>query len=135
MQFTRKKAVVSATVVLLVYFSGVITRLQYGIRVVIQNQSRESLRQVTLRLEHGQKYSLGNLDSGKRTAVFVDPVGEDSIRLQFLDQENGQMTAVIAGYVESGYSGVISVRVDPQDRIISKDNSFGAYNWKSWWAF
>jgi hypothetical protein len=122
-------------VAILLYCSGVIARQQYGTRVVVQNQSRESLRQGTLTLEHGQKYPFGNLDSGKHTALFVDPVGEDSIRLEFVDQENGKMTAVIAGYVESGYSGDITVRVDPQERVISKDNSFAAYNWKSWWAF
>ncbi len=136
MQFNRKLrfALVIAGAVLL-YCVGVIARQHYGIRVIVQNSSGQVLHQVTVKLEHGKEYALGDIIEGTHRTIFVEPAGEDSIRLEFIDAANSKHIDMLAGYVENGYCGDVTARIWQGERLSLSDESFAAYNWKSWWGF
>ena len=119
----------------LFYLSGIVTRQHFGVRVEVRNESGHALRQITVKLERGKEYILGEMPVGSRKAVYVEPAGGDSIRLEVVDSSNLKHTDVIAGYVESGYCGDVSAEITLDGRVIAADHSFAPYNWKSWWAF
>lgn len=122
-------------VLVLFYLSGIIARQHFGLRIHVRNSSGHALRQVTVKLEHSKEYRLGDMAVGSRKTIYIEPAGGDSIRLEVIDANNVQHTDLIAGYVESGYRGDVSVQIAPGGRIVSVDHSFAPYNWKSWWAF
>ena len=99
-------------------------RQRYGVRVSIQNSSSELLRQVTIKLEHGKEYPLGDIAPGKRRAIFIEPTAEDSIRLEFRDTKNFTQSEVVAGYVESGYCGDVRSQVLSGGHLRTEDDSF-----------
>jgi hypothetical protein len=108
----------------LAYSAGIAVRQRYGVRVSIQNSSSELLRQVTIKLEHGKEYPLGDIASGKRRAIFIEPTAEDSIRLEFRDTKNFTQSEVVAGYVESGYCGDVRSQVLSGGHLRTEDDSF-----------
>jgi hypothetical protein len=136
MQLNRKlrfALIITAAVVL--YCAGVIVRQRYGVRVIVRNSSGRVLHQVTVKLEHGKEYALGDIIEGKHRTIFVEPAGEDSIRLEFIDAANSKHIEMLAGYVESGYCGDVKARIRAGERIDLSNKSFAASNWKSWWGF
>ncbi|MFB3920372.1 MAG: hypothetical protein ACE145_01545 [Terriglobia bacterium] len=121
---------------ILVYVAGVITRHQYGIAVDVRNESSTILRGFSVKVEsRGKRYPLPDLEPGKITRVYVDPVTESSINLEFTDAQNEHHSDVLAGYVESGYCGTVTARVLVDNKVISKDDSFRILYWKSWLEF
>ena len=90
----------------LLYVAGVIVRQQYGIGVVVRNQSGETLKQVGVKFDsRGKTYSMPDLAPNERRRVFVQPVGESSIEVEFTDASGKPHVEVVAGYVEFGYCG------------------------------
>lgn len=122
-------------VLVLFYLSGIVTRQYFGVRVEVRNKSGHALRHVTVKLERGKEYILGEMAVGSRKAVYAEPAGGDSIRLEVVDSSNVKYAHVIAGYVESGYCGDVSVEITPDGRVIAADHSFAPNSWRSWWAF
>jgi hypothetical protein len=129
----RFALIIAAAVVL--YCAGVIVRSRYGVRVVVWNTSGQALHQVTVKLEHGREYALGDIIQGKQRTIFVEPAGGDTIRLGFNDAGNSMHISMLANYVESGYCGDVTARIYSDERLSVSDKSFAAYNWKSWWGF
>ncbi|HEX7287309.1 MAG TPA: hypothetical protein VF532_14075 [Candidatus Angelobacter sp.] len=119
----------------LLYSTGVLVRQRYGISVSILNRSAQPLHQVAVKLEYGKEYPLGGIGPGKHKRVFVIPRGGDSIRVDFLDDQNVRHSKLLAGYVEAGYCGHVSAEVVPDNGVIAQDHSFVLYNWKSWLSF
>ena len=120
---------------LMLYFSGVVVRSRYGLRVVIANQSGEALRDTVVALESKREYRIGALSQGGSKTVSVEPAGGDSIRLQLTDTNNLRRDQLIAGYVENGYCGEVKIKVLHDGRVLAKDESFLYYNWWSWLGF
>jgi hypothetical protein len=121
---------------LLVYFSGVVVRSRYGLRVVIANQSGATLRDAIVALESKKEYRLGAVSQGRSKTVYVEPAGKDSIRLQFTGANNVRRDELIAAYVENGYCGEVRVKVLPDGRVLANDESYALYhNWWSWLGF
>jgi hypothetical protein len=120
----------------MIYAVGQAFRLSYGTRVVVRNESKETLHNVNVRVEHrGGRYYLPDLQPGQRKRVFVKAVGESSIMLEFMDSKNIQRTAMIAGYVESDYCGTTTAIIHDPGRIEVHDDTFGVICWKSWFEF
>jgi hypothetical protein len=108
------RIIVSLTALLLFYILGIFVRGQYGIRMLISNQSGEILRRVKLNVEKiGPRYDLGDLANGVRKHIFVQPRADSHVSLEFLDARNMQHTEVVVGYVEAGYCGSVTATVQP----------------------
>ena len=122
-------------VAVLFYLSGIVTRQHFGVRVEVRNNSGDALRQVTVKLEHSKEYRLGEMAVRSRKTIYVEPAGGDSIRLEVVNSSDVKHTDLIAGYVESGYCGDVSVEITRDGRVIAADHSFAPCHWKSWWAF
>ncbi len=102
----RTRLGLAVTGLVLLYVAGIIVRQQYGIGVVVLNKSEETLRQVSVKFDsRGNTYSMPDLVANERRRIFVQPVGESSIEVQFTDASGRPHVEVVAGYVESGYCG------------------------------
>jgi hypothetical protein len=121
---------------LLLYVVGVIVRKQYGIGVVVRNESGETLRQVSLKVEsigdRGKRYNLRDLTSGGYVRVYAQPVTESHINLEFMDARNKLHTETVVGYVEAGYCGIANATILPGDKINTISDPAC---WKSWFDF
>jgi hypothetical protein len=106
---------------LLFYVMGVIVRQQYGIAIAVRNESGEELRQVSLRIEsigdRGKRYDLPDLASGDRARIYVSPVTESHINLEFTDARGKLHVETPVGYAEFGYCGNVKATVLTGDRI------------------
>ena len=121
---------------LLLYVVGVIVRQQYGIGVVVRNESGETLRQVSLKVEsigdRGKRYNLLDLTSGGHARVYAQPVTESHINLEFMDVRSKLHTETVVGYAEAGYCGNAKATILPGDRV---DAISDLVCWKSWLDF
>ena len=126
-----------AVVSLLVFYVvGVIVRNQFGVRVIVSNESGEALRQVSLKVEtRGKRYSLPDFAAGQHRRVFVEPVGESHINLEFLDARNKVHSELVVGYVETGYCGTAKAVILPEGRVESTDFIPELVCWKGWLGF
>jgi hypothetical protein len=122
-------------IILLVYVAGASVRSRSGIRIAIQNTSGSTLENVVVKLENKPPYIVGKISSGYTRNIFLLPGAESNIRLDFNDSSGARHTAIIAGYVESGYCGEINTQILPGLKIESRDQSFAEWNWKSWYGF
>jgi hypothetical protein len=135
----RSRTIRSVLVVVglfLFYVLGVIVRQQYGIGVVIRNESGETLRQVGVKVEtKGKRYGLPDLAPGDRRRVFVQPVGESSIDIQFIDAGGKPHVELMVGYVESGYCGNAKATILPGGRTKLTEDIDPLFCGKSWLDF
>ena len=133
---SRPSRILLALLILfLLYVSGVVVRHLYGIMVVVDNESGEVLREVAVKVvAKGKRYPLPDLEPGQTRRVFVKPVGESAIDLEFTGSKNLRHTEMLAGYVEDGYCGKATATVYPS-RVESRDDTFGIIYWKSWLDF
>jgi hypothetical protein len=123
-------------ILLLFYIAGVFARYRYGIAVVIHNQSEETLRNVSVKVDYkGRHYPLSDLRPGQSNRIFVDPAGESSIKLEFTDQGNRRRWEMLAGYVEEGHCGTATALVVSPDHVNAHDNTSRLFYWKSWLEF
>ena len=106
-----------------------------GIRIIVQNESGTNLKNTNILLENGDSYPLAEIAVDKTKKIFVVPGSESNIRLEFADPNGRQHSEIVAGYVENAYCGDVTVRVTSNLKVISNDNSFAMWNWKSWYGF
>jgi hypothetical protein len=121
---------------LTLYVAGVLVRSRYGIEVFARNESRETLRDVSLKVEsRGARYVLPDLANGKTRRVFVHAVGESSIVLEFSDEHGQRHREMVAGYVEDGYCGVDTITVWPGGAVETHEDNYRMVCWRSWLEF
>jgi len=120
----------------LLYATGIFVRERYGIGVVIRNDSEETLRQVSVKVESlgdsGQRHSIPDLAPGDWQRVFAQAVTESHINLEFTDSRGKLHVETVFGYSESGYCGTASAIVLTGDRA---DTISNLQCWKSWLGF
>jgi len=121
--------------IFLFYGIGIFARSNRGIRVIVQNESGTSLNNANVILEYGDPYLLGNLAAGKTKKIFIVHGADARIRLEFADPKGQRQSEIVAGYVENGYGGDVTVRILPNSSVRSRDDSFAMLNWKSWYGF
>lgn len=129
------KSATLAISIFLFYGVGMFVRSNKGIRVIVQNESGMSLKDANVILEYDDPYLLGDIAAGKTKKAFIVPGADSSIRLEFAAQKGQRQSAIVAGYVENGYCGDVTVRVLPNISVMSQDDSFAMLNWKSWYGF
>ena len=120
----------------LFYVLGLFVREQYGIAIVIQNESGGALRRIRVKAEPtGRVISLGDLANEQHTRVFVEPRTESHIRLGYTDASGQPHVEIVVGYAEAGYCGEAEVKVLPGDKATSKENIDPVICWNSWLGF
>lgn len=128
--------VLIAVGVLLVFVLGFIVRQRYGIRVDIRNQSVETLARPRLKVEcfgrQGKDYILPDLPAGAHARVYVQPLTESSISLEFADAKGIVHIETIVGYAEGGYCGTAMSTISSEKKVHSI-STLGC--WKSWFDF
>ncbi len=121
---------------LALYFAGVLVRARYGIEVVVRNESRETLRDVSVKVEpRGARYVFPDLADGKTRRVFVHALGESSIALEFSDERGRPHREMVTGYVEGGYCDVDTITVWPGGSAETHEDNFRLVCWRSWLEF
>jgi hypothetical protein len=81
-----------------------------GVKAVVRNAGGETMKDVHV-LVRGRTYALGDILPNQVRSVRVKPVGESSITIQYTDATGASRSAEADCYIESGYSGSISVDV------------------------
>src|SRR5205807_7009880 len=85
----RNRALLAFLVFLVVYISGVIARGRYPLLIVIHNESGETLRKVSVKVDYrGNLYPFRDISPGETRRAFVQPVGESIVNLKFTDARN-----------------------------------------------
>jgi hypothetical protein len=131
----RKRALLAFLVFLAVYISGVIARDRYPLLVVIHNESGETLRNVSVKVDYkGNLYPLRDMSPGETRHAFVQPVGESTINLKFRDVRNIDHIEMLAEDVKND-RGTATVTVLPGGRVGVEDDVLRFFQWKSWFAF
>ena len=120
----------------MLYSIGLLVRRNYGISVVVHNTSQETVSQVSVKVEslgnRGGRYELPDLRPGDQKRIFVRPVTESHINLEFTDFNKKHYSETVYGYDESGYCGAAEVTILPQNRVVSH---IAPACWKSWFDF
>ena len=121
---------------LLFYVMGVIVRRQYGIGISVRNESGETLRQICVRVEsiadRGKRYTLPDLVSGGCAHIYVSPVTESHVNVEFTDARGKLHVETMVGYAESGYCGTAKLTILSGDRV---DTDSKLVCQKSWLDF
>jgi hypothetical protein len=121
--------------VLLLYVIGVFVRGHYGISVSVRNSSGQMLRQVHIQVPaRGTEYDLGQLATGARVRIFVQPRAESHIALALVDA-SGPHVETIVGYVEAGYCGEADVEILPGAKVTSVERIDPICCKRSWLDF
>ncbi len=118
---------------LTLYISGIVVRERYGLRVTVRNQGSGILRDVGLKVqERGGKYPLGDIRPGDQKRLFVQPVTESHIDVEFVGADNVVHSETIVGYAEAGYCGSVTVtmRTAARSEVNSRLDC-----WRSWLEF
>jgi hypothetical protein len=132
---SRKMSFALVVGVFLFYVIGIFVRSSQGIRLVLHNESGAILKNATIRFENEKQYSLGEIAPGKTRKLFVISDSKSNIRLNFADPNGLIHSEIVAGYVENGYCGDVTVQVQPDLRVKLLDESLELWNWKSWYGF
>ena len=121
---------------LLLYIAGIAVRSRFGIRVVISNLSGETLRNVVVKVEErGNRYGFADLEPGDRKRIWVQPVTECHIKVEFVDAKNKPHGETIVGYAEGGYCGSATVNILPGNRVESSEHLEPFCDLQSWLGF
>jgi hypothetical protein len=127
------RLVLIAVGISLLYVIGVLVRQQQGIDVLIRNDSGETLRQVRVKVEslgnRGESRDLPDLAAGARARVYVQPVIESHVNLEFSDAQGKKHIETVVGYAESGYCGTTTTTILVSGKTESRTS---ALCWKSW---
>ncbi len=70
-------------------------------KVTVVNQSGEPISEVVVTLDEGYGYTVGSLDTGEGTTIYVEPEGESSLTLSYIDGR-GERREASGGYLEEG---------------------------------
>lgn len=123
-------------ILVLLYGAGVIARSRFGIAVVVRNQSQSVLRNSSIKVSPpGLRLPIPDLEPGQSTRVYVLPVGESAIELEYLGGENERRSEMLASYVESGYCGSTTAELQPGGSWRVHDDTSRLVYWKSWLEF
>ena len=118
------------------YVIGVLVRQQRGIAVLVRNDSGETLRQVRVTVEslgnRGKSRDLLNLAAGARVRVYVQPVTESHVNLEFSDAKDKRHVETVVGYAESGYCGTTTATILADGRTESRTSVPELMCWKGW---
>ena len=119
-----------------IYATGVVARYHAGIAVVVQNQSRETLREVSVHVDpKGKQYPVPNLQSGQSRRLYVAPHGASAINPLLTDASNRRHTEDLAGYMEDGYCGKATGTILPDGSATIENDTFRMFYWPSWLEF
>jgi hypothetical protein len=133
---SRKAKLAALAISLFLFYAvGVSVRSNRGIRIVVENESGVTLIDANIVLEQGGPYLLGGIAAGKKKEIFIVPRNDSRVRASFTDQNGQTHSEIVAGYVEHGYCGNVTVRVLRNLSLRSRDESFALLNWKSWYGF
>jgi hypothetical protein len=133
---SRKIKLAALAISLLLFYAvGIFVRSNRGICVSVRNESGTSLRDAHVILEYGDPYLLGDIAAGKTKKALIVPVAKSNIQLEFADLNGQRHSELVAGYVENGYCGDVTVRILRNISVTSHDDSFAVWNWKSWYGF
>jgi hypothetical protein len=118
------------------YVIGVLVRQQRGIAVLIRNDSGETLRQVSVKVEsignRGKNHDLPDLAVGARVRIYVRPLTESHVNLEFSDARGEKHVETVVGYVESGYCGTATTTILLGGRTESRTSVPELMCWKGW---
>lgn len=127
---------VAVVAVVIAYVAGVLVRGSYGIRVTVENASSKSIHEAQVRVnKSGPVYRLGDIDAGHHRRVYVNPKGESSIYVTFIDGDGISQGVMAVGYAEHDYCGKSTITIYPERRIATKENVDIAFCWGSWFDF
>ena len=134
---SRTSRLISIAVgILLLYVAGVLVRQQRGIGVLIRNDSGETMRQVSVKVEsfgnRGKARDLPDMEAGARARVYVQPVTESHINVEFLDARGKKHVETVVGYAESGYCGTTTTTIMADGRVESRTSVPELVCWKGW---
>lgn len=96
---------VTLPIILLVSFY-----LLSGVKVEIVNRGPLSMKDVYVEVR-GRSYSLGEIPAGTSKTVKVRPASESAVSIKHRDGKGKQHTLFVDTYIESGFSGKITVHV------------------------
>jgi len=137
--FFRSRAIRPILIVVgvfLLYAIGVLVHQQRGIVLLFQNESGETIRQVSVRVEslgnRGKSRDLPNLAAGARVRVYVQPLTESHVNLEFLDAQGKKHFETVVGYAESGYCGTTKATILADGRTESRASVPELMCWKGW---
>jgi len=118
------------------YVIGVLVRQQRGIAVLIRNDSGETLRQVRVTVEslgnRGKSRDLPDLAAGASARVYVQPVTESHVNLEFSDARGKKHVETVVGYAESGYCGTATTTILAGGKTESRTSVPELVCWKGW---
>jgi hypothetical protein len=135
-QQRRQRWLWAGAVLIAIYLAGVFARHQFGIAVDVHNRGRETIRQVSVKVEYrGKRYPVPDLAPNQSARVYVRPVGESHINVEFAFAGGGLETVRAAGYVESDYCGTASLTLLPGRQVQTRDDTFRLLYWQSWLEF
>lgn len=103
----RRVWIILAIVVVAV---GAVLLWPRGVKTVVRNAGGQTMKDVHV-LVTGRSYALGDIPPNETRSVRVKPVSESSITIQYTDATGTFLSADADCYIESGYSGSISVNV------------------------
>ncbi|MCK4593664.1 hypothetical protein KAU45_04125 [bacterium] len=89
-------------------------------RVTVVNQGGEPIGEIVVTLEEGYSYTVGSLDTGGRTTICVEPEGESSPTISYIDGR-GERREASGGYLEEGggYYLTLTIQGDGEVNINS----------------
>jgi len=93
-------------------------KMTCGIRVWVQNVDTATLRSVSV-IVTGQSNLLGDMLPGSAASVNVQPKGESSVIVEFVDPAGNWKQLNAKVYCEPGYFGDLKLTID-RERIIRK---------------
>jgi hypothetical protein len=119
----------------LFYLLGVFARQHSGVRVVIRNERREPVQELSVEVENkGNRHNLQDLVPGDHERAFVQPVEQSRIVLEFADAGHKSRTITVFDRGESGGCEGSTVRFLPP-RNTETVETHEAVCWKSWLDF
>jgi len=126
------RAVLALAIVSGVYFSGVAVRQLLGSCVEIRNTSKQSVRNVSVKVENtGKIYPVPDLAPGGRQRVYVRPNEKSRVTVAMTDARNHQRDFTVFGGAEPGDCALSLVTIQPGQNTES-DESHHPVCWRSW---
>ena len=134
--FRTRRIVYTGVGLFALYVLGLFVRGEYGIEIIVGNASDKPLRNVRAIVEsRGKSYDLGDIAPNKQLRVFLSPVTESNINLDYVDDRGARHVDTVVGYVEKGYCGKAEVTILPGNKTVSNEKIDLLACWRSWLDF
>jgi hypothetical protein len=129
------RIVLSVVGVSLFYFVGVLVRQHSGVLVVIRNESTEPVRELSVQVENkGERHHLQDLVPGDHESVFVRPIDQSPIVLDFAETGHEPRSVNVYDHSDVSGCGTSTVRILPP-RNTESEEVHRAVCWNSWLDF